>query len=186
MLDIKVMENLDFDMTNIDVKPCNFDENYLIYSNGMIYSCKKERFMTPSQNGKKSKYLCILFPTKTTKSKVQKHYLHRLVAEHFLPNPNNLRDVHHIDNNPRNNNVNNLSWLSHSDNCKLKESKRTPFTDTEKRPMAYLCKVKTNDYIKFTYRGGYNNAPPITQYFKTVEEAKQFRDEFFESYREVA
>lgn len=44
---------------------------------------------------------------------------HRLVAETFIPNPNNLSDVHHIDENKLNNNVSNLMWVSHKENCNL-------------------------------------------------------------------
>tara|TARA_R110000772_G_scaffold74101_2_gene161512 strand:- start:1424 stop:1981 length:558 start_codon:yes stop_codon:yes gene_type:complete len=183
----QVMENLDYDMTNLDVKPFLHDDNYLIYSNGMIYSCKKEKFLTPGTNGKNSRYLCMLFPTKTTRSGIKKYYLHRLIAQHFLSNTDNLRDVHHIDNNPRNNNVNNLAWLSHKDNCKLRVcKKKSPLSRVEKNDMAYLCELKTDDYITFTYRGGYNNAPNIKKYFKTMEAAKKFRYDFFESYKEVA
>lgn len=43
----------------------------------------------------------------------QRCYVHRLVAIHFLENPNNYRCVNHKDNNPANNNVNNLEWCSH-------------------------------------------------------------------------
>ena len=42
--------------------------------------------------------------------------VHRLVAENFIPNPNNLEDVNHIDGNKRNNQVSNLEWVSRSDN----------------------------------------------------------------------
>lgn len=42
--------------------------------------------------------------------------IHRLVAETFLPNPNNLPHVHHIDGNKLNNNVNNLAWVTESEN----------------------------------------------------------------------
>jgi len=45
--------------------------------------------------------------------------VHRLVAETYLPNPHNLRDVHHKDNNPSNNNLDNLEWVSHKQNCEL-------------------------------------------------------------------
>jgi len=49
---------------------------------------------------------------------VQKHmYVHRLVAATFIPNPNNLPAIDHIDNNPKNNNVDNLRWITNADNC---------------------------------------------------------------------
>ena len=43
--------------------------------------------------------------------------VHRLVAEAFIPNPLNKPNVDHIDTNPRNNNVNNLKWVSQKENC---------------------------------------------------------------------
>lgn len=42
--------------------------------------------------------------------------VHRIVALVFIPNPNNLSDVNHIDENRSNNCVSNLEWLSHYDN----------------------------------------------------------------------
>lgn len=44
--------------------------------------------------------------------------IHRAVAESFIPNPNNLPQVNHIDGNKQNNNVNNLEWCSASYNMK--------------------------------------------------------------------
>lgn len=40
------------------------------------------------------------------------HRVHKLVAEYFLPNPYNLTDIHHIDGNKTNNDVNNLQWIT--------------------------------------------------------------------------
>lgn len=44
--------------------------------------------------------------------------LHRLVAETFIPNPNNYTFINHIDNNPQNNIINNLEWCTQSYNIK--------------------------------------------------------------------
>lgn len=42
--------------------------------------------------------------------------IHRLVATHFINNPYNLKEVNHIDGNPKNNNVNNLEWCTRQQN----------------------------------------------------------------------
>ena len=44
--------------------------------------------------------------------------VHRLVAEAFIPNPDNLSDVNHKDMNKTNNHVSNLEWSSHRGNVK--------------------------------------------------------------------
>lgn len=42
--------------------------------------------------------------------------VHRLVAQAFIPNPEDLPIVRHLDDVPNNNSVNNLAWGTHSDN----------------------------------------------------------------------
>lgn len=46
----------------------------------------------------------------------KKKYVHRLIAESFISNPNNLTEVNHIDCNKKNNNVNNLEWCTRKNN----------------------------------------------------------------------
>ena len=55
-----------------------------------------------------------------------KTYLkHRLIAEKFIPNPDNLTDVDHVDHNRTNYHLENLRWVTRSDNSRNRSSFRT-------------------------------------------------------------
>lgn len=47
----------------------------------------------------------------------KRHFVHRLVAETFIPNPNGLPEVNHIDCNRKNACVKNLEWVTHRGNA---------------------------------------------------------------------
>ena len=94
-----------------DIK--GFEGLYQISNFGNVKSLKRNIILKPSSNGKG--YLHIIL-YKNRKSKVSR--IHRLVAQAFIPNPENKPQVNHIDGNKRNNNVNNLEWVTNSENQK--------------------------------------------------------------------
>lgn len=44
-------------------------------------------------------------------------YVHRYLAEKYIPNPENKPCVNHIDGNPSNNSLDNLEWVTRRENC---------------------------------------------------------------------
>ena len=85
-----------------------YENKYQISNYGRLKSVKINLIMKPMRctNG----YLAACL----WKDGIQKKILiHRLVALHFIENPNECTDVNHIDENKENNNVNNLQWCSH-------------------------------------------------------------------------
>ena len=84
---------------------------YMISDLGNIKSLYTNKILKPSTD----KFGYTRFSA--TKDKKQKTLrTHRLVAEIFIPNPNNLSQVNHKDGNKLNNTVSNLEWCTDSEN----------------------------------------------------------------------
>ena len=85
--------------------------NYSINKEGNVRNDKTQRILKPriSTSGY---YVLHLFD-----SKKKTAYIHRLLADAFIPNPDNLPQIDHIDGNKLNNQLSNLRWVSVSENC---------------------------------------------------------------------
>ena len=87
--------------------------------------------------------------------------VNRLVAQHFIPNPDNLPEVNHIDGNKENNYVNNLEWCTRSHNVlhSFDTGLRQPhrWTDEEKKHIS--------DKVKSTLRAKTDNKPSGPHFF---------------------
>lgn len=100
----------------------------LVSRDGKVWTTTYNRFLKPQLTNRG--YLRIGL----NKDKVIKTVgVHRLVAEAFIPNPDNLPAVDHIDGNKLNNTVENLQWISNSDNT------RKACIGKDRRPKPVIC-----------------------------------------------
>jgi len=85
--------------------------DYIVYTDGTIFSIKRNIYLQPGLS--KKGYLHVSLSNKNGRKTLKPH---RLVAEHFIPNPNNYKEVDHKDRDKRNNDILNLRWVTRSDN----------------------------------------------------------------------
>lgn len=103
-------------------------EEYKVLSNGVVIG-KNGNPMKPQMDNKG--YLRIQLRGPSKENGVATFKVHRLVASHYIPNPNNLPQVDHIDGDKTNNSVDNLEWVSNEENQRRAKErgvylKRTP------------------------------------------------------------
>lgn len=91
-----------------DIK--NYEGLYGITEDGKVWSYRNNKFLSA---GIKGGYEFVVLSNNGYR---KNYYVHRLVAEAYIDNPNNLSTVNHKDENRTNNCVDNLEWLSRLDN----------------------------------------------------------------------
>lgn len=116
-----------------DVK--NYEGIYAVTEDGKVWSYKSKKFLKPSVSR------CYLKVVLCKDGDRKNFNIHRLVAEAYVPNPDNLPCVNHKDECKTNNNAQNLAWCTVADNstygtsrarCSAKLSKAIYCVELEK------------------------------------------------------
>jgi len=106
---------------NEEWKPISGYPNYEVSNLGNVRNVSTSRILKPGQNtfGYLHVVLCANNIRKTFR-------VHRLVATEFIDNPDNKTEVDHMDHNKQNNCINNLRWVSRSENMMNMSKQQKP------------------------------------------------------------
>lgn len=128
-------------------------DNYRVSNYGRVQSCtkiidyanriiiyKNIVILNPWDDGRGYKRVSLFKNKKRVDKKV-----HRIVAETFLPNPNNYPIINHKDENPSNNHVDNLEWCTHKYNSNYGTGK-IRCVESHKKPIVSIDKNGNKTY----------------------------------------
>lgn len=156
-------------------KDIKYFPNYQVSNLGNVRNKSRGNILKPNPVLKKCGYVAWEVNITDERDGKQKHgKISRLVATAFLPNPDNLPVVDHIDRNPENNRLDNLRWYSQSDNNRntnvRKDNKSghkgVYWMEAKQKYKAEVCLNKKNIHIGV---------------YKTKEEAIKAREEYIKN-----
>ena len=107
------MDNQQLELTYKQIE--GFGDKYLVTENGNVINSKRGKTLKPKLT--RFGYYEVVLSNQTDGIRnVTYKSVHRLVAEAFIDNPNNLKQVNHKNGNKLDNNVNNLEWCTAKQN----------------------------------------------------------------------
>jgi len=139
-------------------------ENYLIYPDGRVFNKKSNRFLKGSNDKDGYKVVSL---TKDGNRKFMK--IHRLVAIHYIPNPENKREADHLNRDRSDNRIENLRWVNHWEN-----QQNTGMSKNNTSGYKYILYRKRDE--RWIFQKTINEKKTYKS-FKTLEEAIKYRDE---------
>ena len=149
---------------------------YFINKNGQVFSNRRGKLTEMSYPKDKDGYIRICFSINSKRSYFR---LHRLIAETFIPNPNNYKYVNHKNGIKDDNRVDNLEWCTSKENTnhaiyELKTSHIKPLIVTNKETHEILYFDSCIDFAHFlnlSYKhvnavinGKYQGSPILSKY----------------------
>ena len=157
-------------MVTIEVwKDINGFEKYQISNKGRVWSKVSNKEIKGEKNNFGYWRVTLYVPRR------KRFFKHRLVANHFISNPKNKPFVNHIDGNKNNNTINNLEWVTQSENEKhaYKHDLKSV-----KQPIAIQC-LNTRKIFKFDSHGELANFLNCTisnvSYYKRNGGSKKYK-----------
>lgn len=154
------------------------EEDGKIWSYPKPCSSKYGKWLKPIPSFKqrnKGTVYTLLFVHLFKDHKSKSFLIHRLVAETFIPNPDNKPQINHKDGNPMNNNINNLEWVNAFENMRHAQANGllNQFTDKQIEARSKYGKlnwaVGAKAHCKFT-----------------IDEAKQIKETWTETKKSFA
>ena len=135
-----------------------YEEKYQATSSGEVFSLLTNKFLKFGDD-------TYGYDTCTLQGRTFK--VHKLMGMTFLENPNSYTQIDHVNRNRKDNRVENLRYVSNSENQNNKNSyaKKSP-------EMRHIQVKKTT----FKVIKKYTDKPPVYKSFKTLAEAQTFRD----------
>ena len=132
--------------------------DYIVSSDGKVYSmnnCGRAKYHQEiSQRLNADGYMQITVGKNENRSQYR---VHRIVAEAFIPNPNNLPEVNHKDNDRTNNCVDNLEWCTHEYNIQYSIDSGNHISTTD------LTGSNNPNYGNHSLHEKYKNSPELAK-----------------------
>jgi len=149
----------------MDIK--GFEGLYKIFPDGRVWGYKMKRFrsLSKSRNG----YLCI---TLNKNAKSYNFLIHRLIAIHYIDNPNNLPIVDHINRIILDNRIENLRWVCPSNNIRNQTTRKD--NKLQERNIMY---IPAKYMVEFHINKPGEPRKRKTKTFENLKDAIKWRDE---------
>ena len=142
-------------------------DNYEISNLGNVKNTDTGRILKPGKNTNGYYFVGL------SKNGIRKYFkIHKLIALHFIPNPENFPCIDHIDRDRTNNSISNLRWISNSNNLR----NRPKMQNTSSKYMGVYfnkAKGKYKAYINID-----NKLKHIGYYEKEEEDAGKAWDDY--------